>query len=296
MADSAASTDDVWTVQRILTWTTDFLKQKDVESPRREAELLLAHARNCPRIRLYTDLETPLTDAERRRMRDYVKRRAQREPLAYITGHREFYGRDFAVGAGVLVPRPETETLVDVCLERIPQDTPSRICEVGFGSGCIAVTLARQRPQCSVVASDTSEVALQFATQNVATHGVAAQVQLVSGDGLQAIRATTGELFDGLVSNPPYVCVHELSGLDPEVAVHEPREALVSGDDGLTLMRQIIAEAPGMLRPGGWLAVELDPAQCETVQHLLAEAGFIDIRTRQDLSGSDRIVEAALPG
>src|SRR6056297_3242207 len=120
MTDSTASGEDEWTVQRILQWTTNYLRQQNVESPRLEAELLLAHAKNCQRILLYTEFETPLTNDERSRMRDYVKRRAGREPLAYITGHKEFYGREFSVGRGVLVPRPETETLIDVGLELLP--------------------------------------------------------------------------------------------------------------------------------------------------------------------------------
>ena len=142
MTDSAAATNDEWTVQKILQWTTGFLSQKGVESPRLEAELLLAYARKCARIKLYTDFETLLTEVERATMRELVKRRAQREPLAYLTGRREFYGRDFAVGPGVLVPRPETETLVDVCLDLIPKEQVVRVCEVGFGSGGIQVHAA----------------------------------------------------------------------------------------------------------------------------------------------------------
>ena len=295
MGDSTVSADDVWTVQKILQWTTDFLEQKQVESPRLEAELLLAHARNCRRIHLYADFETPLTDAERSRMRDFVRRRAAREPLAYITGRKEFYGRDFVVGPGILVPRPETETLIDLCLARIPQDLPSRIAEVGYGSGCIAITLARQRPQVTVVASDISDAAQQAATENVQQHDVADRVTLVTGDGYEAIRPHADVLFDGIVSNPPYICEHELSGLAPEVAVHEPREALVSGADGLDLIRRLIAEAPALLRPGGWMALEADPAQCDAVAELFLSCGFADSAVHTDMFDNKRIVTAALP-
>lgn len=296
MTESAASTDDAWTVQRILQWTTDFLAKKQMESPRLEAELLLAHARQCQRINLYTDFETLLTDGERARMRDFVQRRAKREPLAYITGRKEFYGRDFAVGAGVLVPRPETETLVDRCLEHIPRDVPQRICEIGFGSGCVAVTLAKQRPQLTIVACDTSADALKFASQNAATHNVEQRVELVLGDGFEAIQSVTTELFDGIVSNPPYVCEGELAGLAPEVARYEPHEALVSGVDGLSLIRQLIRDARGVLRPGGWMALEVDAAQCPTVTGLFQDSGFADVITHKDLFGNDRIVEATLAG
>ncbi|MFY9253017.1 MAG: peptide chain release factor N(5)-glutamine methyltransferase [Fuerstiella sp.] len=294
MTDSAAAANEEWTVQRILQWTTDFLKQKGVESPRREAELLLAHARKCARIKLYTEFEVVLTDDERTSMRGFVKRRAQREPLAYITGKREFYGRDFAVGAGVLVPRPETETLVDVCLEFIGKELPTRVCEVGFGSGCIAVTLAKQRPNVNVVATDLSAAAMEFASRNVNDHHVAKQVSLLGGDGFEPAVTAASELFDGIVSNPPYIRDDELAGLAPEVAQHEPHEALVSGADGLDLIRRLVADAPAMLVPGGWIAMEVDPAQCNAVSDLYKAAGFGEVRIRKDLGGDDRIVSAKL--
>ena len=292
MSDSTAPTDDVWTVQRILQWTADFLRQKEVESPRLEAELLLAHARNCPRIRLYTDYETPLADDERARMRDFVKRRAGREPLAYITGRREFYGRDFAVGSGVLVPRPETETLIDVCLEHIPGDQAVNICEVGFGSGCIAVTLAKQRANVSVFATDVSTHAMKFATENVGNHEVEQQVTLCEGDGFSPLSRDNGRRFNGIVSNPPYIREDEIATLLAEVADHEPREALVSGADGLVLARRLITEAVDWLTEDGWMVLEVDPAQCETVAALFREAGFAKTAIHKDLSGHDRVVSA----
>lgn len=290
--EPATPTTDVWTVQRILQWTTGFLKQKGVESARLEAELLLAHARNCPRIRLYTDFESVVPDAQRAVMREMVQRRARREPLAYIVGSREFYGRNFEVGQGVLIPRPETETLLDVCLERIPKDQPVRVAEVGFGSGCIAITLAKQRELCSVSATDQSAAALQFASRNVARHGVAERVTLLAGDCLQPLLSAGPASFDGLVSNPPYVRNDELAGLQPEVGLHEPHEALLAGDDGLDIVRRIITDAPRILKPGSFIALELDPAQCATVVRLLESAGFTDARVHKDLSGLDRIVEA----
>lgn len=295
MTDSTAPADDVWTVQRILQWTTDFLKQKQVESPRLEAELLLAHARGCQRIRLYTDLLTALTDDERTRMRGFVKRRANREPLAYITGHKEFYGREFAVGQGVLIPRPETETLVDVCLDHITDGQPTHVCEVGFGSGCISITLAKQRPNLRMTATDISSHAMEFASTNSKTHGVEARVKLLAGDGFEPLAGRSTDLFDGIVSNPPYVREDELAGLEPEVAVHEPKEALISGEDGLLLTRRLIKEAVSLLKPGGWMILELDPAQCDTAVELFGAAGFFNTRIYKDLSGLNRIVRASLP-
>lgn len=294
MTDPAA-TNDVWTVQRILQWTTGYLSERGVESARLEAELLLACARECQRINLYTDLNEPLTDEERSRMRGYVKRRSQREPLAYITGNREFYGRDFSVGPGVLIPRPETETLVDVCLELIPEQTPADICEVGFGSGCICTTLARQRTELRVFATDVSPEAMTFARQNTEEHDVADRVTLLAGDGFAPLADAGVRQLHGIVSNPPYVRDDELSGLEPEVAAHEPAVALVSGADGLDLIRRLVPEAVSLLHPGGWMALELDPAQAAVVAALLGDCGFEEVRIHTDLNGQDRIVSARRP-
>ena len=169
-AHNATSDTDGWTIQRILEWTTGFLKQKGIESPRVEAELLLAHARKCPRIRLYTDFNSILPETERAAMRELVQRRAKREPLAYIIGSREFYGRSFEVGPAVLIPRPETETLVDVCLELLPQSVPVQLIEVGIGSGCVSISLALQRHNASLAASDISDAALEIAGRNAQKH------------------------------------------------------------------------------------------------------------------------------
>lgn len=283
--------DDIWTVQRILQWTTSFLTDKGVEGARLEAELLLAHARKCQRINLYTDLNVPLTDAERALMRECVKRRANREPLSYITGQREFYGRNFYICPGVLVPRHETETLIDVALEHIPAETPSRICEIGFGSGCISVTIAKQRLAVVVDGTDISPTAMSCATQNVKEHELSNRVSLHSGslfDPLSTI--TPSPRFDGIVSNPPYIRDGEMDSLQPEVSQHEPREALAAGEDGLDVVRQIVSQAPDWLTETGWIALEVDPAQCAAVVELLRERGFCDNRVQKDLNGDDRIV------
>lgn len=291
---SSSPAAEAWTVRRILEWTTGFLKQKGVESARLEAELLLAHARNCPRIRLYTDFEAIVTEDQRATMRSMVQRRASREPLAYIVGNKEFYGRRFEVGSGVLIPRPETEMLVDVCLEYIPADRPTRIIEVGFGSGCIAITLAKQRPLCHVSATDISADAKSIADRNVTRHEVADRVQLMHGDCLEPL-ASGAERFHGLVSNPPYVRDDELGGLQREIAEFEPHTALLAGEDGLNIVRRIISEVVPLLHPRAFIAFELDPAQCSTAAGLLRNAGFVNAVVRKDLSGIDRIISAVLP-
>jgi len=292
-AESAAAEQDIWTVRRILEWTTGFLRQKGIESPRLEAEILLAHARGCPRIRLYTDFNTALTDAERSVMRELVTRRSRREPIAYLVGHREFYGRSFHVTPAVLIPRPETETLIDVCLELIPADHPAQLIEVGIGSGCIAITLARQRPLCRLTATDVSPAALQIAAGNAARHEVADRITLLEGNALQPL-LSAGILYDGLVSNPPYVTDGERGVLQPEIDLHEPAVALYGGSDGLDVVRSIITHAPSLLKPGAFIAFELDPLQCAAVSSLLADASFKEISVRQDMAGRDRIVQAVL--
>lgn len=292
---STVAADGKWTVRRILEWTTFFLKQKGVESPRLEAELLLAHARSCQRIHLYANFENEVPEEERTRMREMVQRRARREPLAYIVGSREFYGRSFEVAQGVLIPRPETETLIDVCLTYIAKDQPVHLIEIGFGSGCIAVTLARQRLKSQVTAIDSSPAAYEIAQRNVAAHSVADRVTLISGDCLEPLHKSEN-IYDGLVSNPPYIRTDEMPSLAPEVGLHEPREALVSGTDGLDLTRRIIADAARLLKPGAFLALELDPAQCAQVVGLLSESGFDGTQITKDLSGLDRIVHAVRSG
>jgi len=287
------STDDVWTVQRILTWTTDFLAKGGIESARLEAELLCAHARQCQRIRLYTDFDVPMTDVERARMREYVQRRSGREPLAYITGRREFYGRQFEVGRGILIPRPETETLIDLALEQIPDDRPSTFVEVGFGSGCIAITLAVQKPKCRIIAGDISEVCCEYAQRNAEIHKVDDRITFIHGDGLHAVKQQLGDsVCDGFISNPPYVCAHEFKELQPEVGLHEPRKALLSGADGLDLIRKLIPQSVTILRHGGWVGIECDPSQCAPISQLMSDVGLTAAQVHRDYRDVDRIVTA----
>lgn len=292
-SESSPTAPETWTVQRILEWTAQFLKQKGVDSPRLEAELLLAHARKCPRIRLYMDFNDPVSESDRAVMRELVQRRARREPLAYIVGTREFYGRQFEVGPGVLVPRPETETLVDLCLERLPRTESRCIAEVGFGSGCIAVTIVKQRPSCRVLATDLSPVAMQVAERNVARHEAGDRVTLYHGSLLQPVRES-GLQMDGIVSNPPYIRDDERDALQPEVRLHEPPEALFAGPDGLDVIRKLVGEAPSVLKPGGFLMLEIDPGQVQTVRTLLLESGFEATTVHRDLNGQERVVAATL--
>lgn len=293
---AAPGNSEVWTVQRILQWTTNFLQQKNVESPRVEAELLLAHARNCNRIRLYADFNEPLTDQQRAQMRELVQRRAAREPLAYIVGAREFYGRRFRVAPGVLIPRPETESLIDCCLERLGSPTERQLLEVGIGSGCISITLLLQKPTLRITATEISTEAVAIAQANAADHKVTDRLNILAGNVLEPLTQQHGRQFHGLVSNPPYIRTDEMAELAPEIRKYEPEIALCSGADGLDVVRQIFQQAGALLADGAFLALELDPSQCESVAEMALQHGFRQPRIHRDAAGLKRIVEAEWGG
>ena len=194
---------DVWTVRRILEWTIPHLKSHGSESPRLDAEILLAHARGCPRIQLYTNYDEPLTDTQRSTMRDLVKRRAAAEPVAYLVGHREFFSLDFQVTKDVLIPRPDTETLVVDAIEALKQQPAPRVLDIGTGSGCIAISLAVNCPNATVTAIDLSPAALDIARANADKHKIGDRIRWLCGDLFAPLVAD--EQFDLVVSNPPYI-------------------------------------------------------------------------------------------
>lgn len=302
VADNSAATSapvpnpDAWTIKRILAWTTEHLKKHGSESPKLESEILLAHACNCQRIQLYARFNDELSESVRATMRELVKRRVQREPVAYLVGFREFYSLRFAVGPGVFIPRPETETLVAKTLERIAAVPTPQVLELCTGSGCIAVTVAVRQPQARVIAIDASPTACEFATRNAAQHQVSERVRVLQGDlfaplQTSAAASETPRQFDVIVSNPPYVCDHELAELAPEIRDHEPTAALISGADGLDAIRRILAEGPRLLKPDGWLLLEMDPTQIAPVLQLATATGQFDLQeTYLDLFGKKRCV------
>jgi len=290
-----------WTVQRVLEWTTAYLKRRGSETPRLDAELLLAHARHCDRIQLYTHFDEELTEEERATMRELVARRAQHEPVAYLIGRREFFGLEFHVEPGVFIPRPETETLVMELLELARDVAAPHVLDLGTGSGCVAIAFAVQRPEAYVLAVDVSEKALAVARKNAARHQVAHRVHFVRSDLFECLRrpreaASAGEeifrdrLFDFVVSNPPYVAEEELSSLQPDVRLHEPPEALTSGPSGLETIERILKEAPEFLAPHGSLLLEIAPEQADAVKRLAAKRGeYGEIRFAKDLAGHRRV-------
>ena len=286
---------DVWTVRRILEWTIPHLKSNGSESPRLDAEILLAHARGCPRIQLYTNYDEPLTDTQRATMRDLVKRRAAAEPVAYLVEHREFFSLDFQVTKDVLIPRPDTETLVVDAIEVLKQQPASRVLDVGTGSGCIAIALAVNCPNAVVTAIDLSPPALDIARANADKHKIGDRIRWLCGDLFAPL--ATGEAFDLIVSNPPYIASAEIETLSADVRLHEPRSALDGGPDGLDVIRRLIADAPQHLAPQGKLLIEISGEQADSVTQLLTANGhYDDIAVLKDLAKQPRVVRATRKG
>ena len=281
------------TVIDVLRLSTDYLAQHGSGSPRLDAELLCAHALRLRRIDLYLQHDRPLAEPELEAARALVRRRAGGEPVAYITGVREFYNRAFAVDRSVLIPRPETETLVERAI-RVLRDhgDGSEVADLGTGSGCIAVTLAAEVPSIRVVAVDSSEAALALARANAASHGVAERVTFVQGDWAGPLRAPVVLV----VSNPPYVTSAELDAADRDVRDHEPHAALDGGADGLDAYRALLASLPGRVSGGGRVLLEVDPRRAAAVAGLLdATLPGARLTTHRDLAGRDRVVEAEIP-
>jgi len=271
-----------WTLMEFVRWTADFFKQHQVPQARLDAELLLAHVLGASRMDLYMAFDKPLGEADRARFRELVRRRAkERVPVAYLVERREFWSLPFRVTPDVLIPRPETETLVKVALDRKPR----RALEIGVGSGCVSAALLRELPNLEVVACDVSEPALALARENLAALGVAERATLVHARELAGV---TGP-FDLVLSNPPYVARGELAGLAPELR-HEPAVALDGGPDGLDVIRQICADAPARLERPGALALEIGAGQSAAVVELLRATGAAEVETFADLAGLPRVV------
>lgn len=284
-----SATPDVWTVRRVLEWTTGHLKKHGSDTPRLDAEILLAHARRCPRIKLYTEYDQPLSDAVRAEMKDLVKRRAAREPVAYLVGFREFFSLPFRVTKDVLIPRPDTETLVVEALRLVrPLETSPQVLDLCTGSGCIAIAIAKNAAQAQVTGVDISPAALAIAQDNAETLGVIERTTWREGDLFQPL--ASDNRFDLIVSNPPYIRDDELATLDADVRQYEPRLALAGGTDGLDLVLRLLSEAPLWLKPGGTLLLEIDPQQFPAVNVIAAQTtAYQEVRAIKDLNGQPRV-------
>ncbi|MGB0619204.1 MAG: peptide chain release factor N(5)-glutamine methyltransferase [Myxococcota bacterium] len=303
MSAAGAGREKTWTVLELLTWTTDYFKRAGIESARLDAEVLLAHALETERLRLYIDYEKPVLQEERDAYRGLVQKRAQeRIPVSQLLGEREFWSLGFKVTNDVLTPRPETETLVEWALSKATTDTQEggqasekrgdlRILDVGTGSGAITLALASELPHAALTATDLSPAALQIAAENADELRTRERIRFVEGDLFEPVAK---EEFDLIVSNPPYVARKDESSLPPELS-HEPEIALFSGPDGLDVIRRLVAEAGDHLSSGGWLGIELSPEQADEVEGLLTEAGFTDVERRFDLASRARVVGARWP-
>lgn len=285
---------ETWTVGRLLQWTAEFLGRHGSESPRLDTEVLLAESLGCQRIHLYTSYDTVPSDEVRTKFRDLVRRRSEGMPVAYLVGRREFYSLTFRVTPDVLIPRPETEFLVigllDLAKQR-PADQPLAVCDVGTGSGIIAVSVAKYSANARVTAVDLSPPALAIAQANAATHGVAERIAFLQSDLLAVLPAEP--LFDFIASNPPYVSASEYEALAPEVKDYEPQGALVAGPKGTEIIQRLIPQAADRLRPGGYLLMEISPMIHDDVQALLAaDDRFEPLPTVKDLARLPRVVQA----
>jgi len=285
--------DDPWTIGRLLTWTTDYLQDKGADSPRLDAEVLLAHARKCERIDLYTVFEEQASAALLSDFRALVGQRAKGTPVAYLVGYREFFSLRFRVTPDVLIPRPETELLVVRLLDlagQLSAGRPVQIADVGTGSGVLAVCCAKHLPTAQVNALDISPAALEVAQQNAAEHSVSEQIEFTHSDLLEACQRSP---LDFVVSNPPYVSSAEMETLDADVRNFEPRIALEGGPTGTEVIERLVPQAAERLRPGGWLLLEIGPSTVERTEQIVSENALLErLPTLKDLAGHPRVVQA----
>jgi release factor glutamine methyltransferase len=286
-----------WTIQRLLTWVTEYLTQKGVDAPRLSAELLLSHVLGLKRIELYTQYNKVVVQEQLDQLRDLVKRAGEHEPVAYLVGRTEFYSLEFEVTPDCLIPRPETELLVQRSIEFLRKRTgPHQICDLCTGCGVIAAAIARNVADAKVIATDISAPALAIAAKNIEKHKLGDRIELRHGDLFEPLVPQL-DMFDLIACNPPYVSVPEYEALDRNVREYEPRIALHGGPDGLDLYRRIVEKVREFLKPDGVLLLEIGYQQGPAVRELLEQTGvFAPIRIDKDLQGHDRVVTAPRVG
>ncbi len=286
---------ETWTIQKLLNWVTEYLTAKGIEAPRLSAELLLSHVLGLKRIELYTQFDKPVAPEQRDQLRDLVKRAGQNEPVAYLTGKTEFYSLELEITRDCMIPRPETELLVQRAVEFLrTRDGLQFACDLCTGSGCIAVAIAKNFSAARIIATDISDAALAVASRNVEKHQLAERITLLCGDLFEPLlRPLDVAGFDLIVCNPPYVSSAEYDNLDKNVKDYEPRLALHAGADGLDVYRRIVEKIDQFLKPGAGLMLEIGYAQGLAVRELLEQTGaFADIKVEKDYHDNDRIVTA----
>jgi len=290
-------TPDTWTIEAVLRWTTGYFREKQLATARLDAELLLAHVLGHERLQLYLQADRPLTESERADYRQIVRERGQGCPVAYLLGYRDFWSLRLRVAPGVLIPRPDTETLVETALNHLPQH-PLRLLELGTGTGAIPLSLCAERTQLDWLCLEQSTTAIQVAQQNCKEHLLLLKprqnrLQLLQSNGFATISTT--HQFDALLSNPPYIRTTEITRLSPEVSQFEPHLALDGGEDGLFWYREFLQQGPRLLRPGGLLIVEIGYDQQPTLTRLIKETEAWNlVEFCQDLQGHPRVLVAQL--
>ncbi len=287
---------EVWTIARVLRWAAEDLERRGVnDSPRLDAELLLGHATGLDRVRMIVDAARPLEPDELTRFRELLVRRRRSEPVAYIVGEREFYGLRFSVNRHVLIPRPDTEILVNVAIERTRERHMfGRALDLCTGSGCVAIAFAKERPTWQVTGSDISEDALGVARKNALKLGAIWNIDFRQSDLLAAIDPEPR--FDLITANAPYIPDEEVPTLAADIRSFEPSGALCGGPDGLGILRRLVKAAPGWLSAGGVLALEVGAGQAERVAKGLGAYGFLEVQQERDYGGIERVVSGRWPG
>lgn len=289
-----------WTTLSVMTWTTKKFQEAKIDGARLEAELLLAHALSCKRIELYTQFDRPMSEAELATYRGLIRRRLAGEPLAYLLGEHEFWSLPLFVDPSVLIPRSDTETLIEVVLKRVGRPETGRLLDLCTGSGAIAIALLHELPAWTGVATDLSAAAAAIARKNAERNKVAERLEVREGDLWAAVDEASGApnaegaRFDLIVSNPPYVVASIIDSLSAEVR-REPRMALDGGASGLDFYDRIVAAALAHLAPGGWLVLEHGYDQAEPVAERLTQAGFLDVELTHDLGKNPRITSGRAP-
>jgi release factor glutamine methyltransferase len=286
---------DTWTIQRLLNWMTKYLTEKGIDSPRLSAELLLGCVLTMERIELYTQFDKTVTKEQLDILHDLVKRAGQHEPIAYLTGKTEFYSLQLEVCPDCLIPRPETELLVERAIEFLRiRNGPQFVCDLCTGCGCIAVAIAKNYPEAKIVATDICDAALNVAAKNIERHKLKDRITLLRGDVFEPLVPHLDvDKFDLIVCNPPYVSASEYEKLDKNVKDYEPRLSLFAGVDGLDVYRRIIDKADRFLKSDAVLMLEIGYAQGPAIKKLLEQTGaFAEIKIEKDFHDNDRIVSA----
>ena len=284
-----------WTIQKLLNWTTEYLTEKGIDSPRLSSELLLSHALTMKRIELYTQFDKAVTKPQLDRLHDLVKRAGQNEPIAYLVGRTEFYSLELNISPECMIPRPETELLAEHAIEFLrTRDGRQFVCDLCTGSGCVAIAIAKNFDDASIIATDISDAALNIAAQNIEKHQLKNRVKLLCGDLFDPLVPQLDvDKFDLIVCNPPYVSAAEFEKLDKNVKDYQPKLAIFAGDDGLDIYRRIVEKIDAFLKPGAALMLEVGYNQRQPVRELLEQTGyFAKITIEKDYNNNYRIATA----